>query len=305
MLAVVGYHARAPFLLGGGRGVDVFFVLSGGLITSLLLKTDLTIGDFWRRRGLRLVPALLVMISAVVAVTPWLWPAYTSHAPRDGLLAATYTMNFAEAWAPHDNPFMHTWSLAAEVQFYLAWPFILPWLARHRPNLALPLLWAILAALQLLRPPHWETYYFPHFSGLALGAATVFIDRGSKWMSIGGFALVLLGFVDPRIPSAAVEAGAAAMILGFREPSALRDLFRMQPLVQIGLISYGIYLWHFPIHMAFESQPWFIRGSAASVGGLLLGAASYRLIERPLAGMLRPAPALQPGGAAVAHERDR
>jgi len=292
VLAVICYHARAPFALGGARGVEVFFVLSGYLITSQLAGGDLSVLEFWKRRALRLAPALILMVGLTVAFAPVAIPQYAATAPRDGLLAATYLMNVAEGLRPWDNPFMHTWSLAAEAQFYLAWPFLLPILARWHPAITLPALWLAFTGLQAAVTAFtpFEGYYFPHFGGLALGAAVAYLPPMNRWAAAAGLGAILMAFINPALPAPLAEAGAAMLVSAVRLPCAVGSLLSVRPLTRMGLISYGVYLYHFPIHCAFEATPWFVRGGAALGGSLALGALSFHFVEKPLRGRrMRPA----------------
>lgn len=293
VIAVVGYHASIPYFVGGLRGVDVFFVLSGYLITRNLTAGNLSLGEFWRRRAVRLVPALALMIATVLALAQLLIPRYAVTAPRDAAIAASYGMNVALAFRPWDNLFLHTWSLAAEMQFYLIWPLALPRLTRGRPALRLIGLWLALALAQagmtrLIGP---AAYYFPHFSGLALGAAVAFLPSANRYLAIFAAGLVVAGLVNPVVPGHAVEVGTAILISSLREPSQLRGLLEWRPLTRLGLISYGVYLWHFPIHCALEDTFFYIEGPAALVGAIVLASLSYRFVERPLALRWKPATA--------------
>jgi peptidoglycan/LPS O-acetylase OafA/YrhL len=145
---VVILHAGLSWLPGGFLGVDVFFVLSGYLITTLLLteldrtgRVNLT--AFWARRARRLLPALLVLVAVVSAVSPMVLPPTETALIRDDALSAlAYVANwrmisrgtdyFAQTAAP--SPLQHTWSLAIEEQFYLLWPLVLLLLLRWRPG---------------------------------------------------------------------------------------------------------------------------------------------------------------------------
>src|SRR5580658_9050796 len=138
VLAVLAAHAGIPFLPGGFIGVDVFFVLSGFLITSLLYDElaatgRIDLGGFWTRRARRLLPAALVMIVAVVAARSLFVPDSVNGLRGDAIAAALWSANwrwalagtnyFAQGGTP--SPLQHTWSLAVEEQFYLLWPLVL------------------------------------------------------------------------------------------------------------------------------------------------------------------------------------
>src|SRR6187549_1959994 len=137
ILLVVLFHARVPALAGGFVGVDVFFVLSGFFITGLLVRERETTGDvvlneFYGRRALRLLPALLVVLLATLAIV------FTLYAPIDRALVAgtaravalhagnvEFARGALDYFGSSANPLLHTWSLAVEEQFYLAWPLLL------------------------------------------------------------------------------------------------------------------------------------------------------------------------------------
>jgi peptidoglycan/LPS O-acetylase OafA/YrhL len=291
VLGVIAFHARAPFALGGARGVDVFFVLSGYLITTILSDRTLPVAEFWRRRFVRLMPALIAMVVIATALMPLLSPQYAARRWQDALFAVTYTMDLPMAVHPWDGPFMHTWSLALEMQFYLVWPFVLPWLARRRPALALLCLWVALTILQWAVGAYTPItgYYLFHISGLALGAALAFMPVAAPaLLGWGAIALILAGFAIPGIPTVFIEAATGTLIAALRRPSPLRAGLSWKPLVQVGVISYGVYLWHFPIHCAVEHTVWRFRGPVALLGGIGMATASYSLIERPVTKWLRP-----------------
>src|SRR5258707_1978144 len=138
VLAVLAAHAGIPFLPGGFVGVDVFFVLSGFLITSLLYAElaatgRIDLGGFWTRRARRLLPAALVMIVAVLAARPLFAPDSVVALRGDAIAAALWSGNWRWALQGTDyfsqgltpSPLQHTWSLAVEEQFYVVWPLLL------------------------------------------------------------------------------------------------------------------------------------------------------------------------------------
>lgn len=299
VVAVVAYHARAPFALGGSHGVDVFFVLSGYLITSILRDGSVRVGEFWRRRFVRLMPALVVVVAITWALTPLLAPQYAARRTDDALLALSYTMNLPMGVRPWDGPFMHTWSLAVEMQFYLLWPFVLPFLMRRRPILALLTLWAALSAIASSVDAFTPLtgYYLVHVSGLALGAAVAFLPAAPVALGWAAVAALAACFATLGLPTVLVEASTATLICGLRQPSILRTALSWDPLVRLGLISYGVYLWHFPIHCAVEHTVWWFRGPVALWGGVVMGTLSYVAVERPVARWLRPSASARPAAA--------
>src|ERR1700761_1806001 len=136
ILLVIAFHAGVSSFAGGFVGVDVFFVLSGYLITGLLAREALTTGDvdlatFYARRARRLLPAFFVVLLATLAIALWLYaPIDVPAIASDGRAVALHYGNVRFAaqavnyHAASANPFLHTWSLAVEEQFYFVWPFL-------------------------------------------------------------------------------------------------------------------------------------------------------------------------------------
>ncbi len=178
---VVAFHAT-HWLPGGWAGVDVFFVLSGFLITSLLAQEieasgSIDLGSFYLRRALRLVPALTVMLLASLAVAVLL-PSRTLEDVRAIGLAGTYLMNWNRAFALFPQAWLgHTWSLAMEEQFYLLWPAILLLIRARRPVTLISALVVLVTVWRLVLvlsgAPAERTYngFDTHADGLLIGSA--------------------------------------------------------------------------------------------------------------------------------------
>ncbi|HEX6050495.1 MAG TPA: acyltransferase, partial [Gemmatimonadaceae bacterium] len=168
VLLVVGYHAGVPWLPGGYVGVDVFFVLSGYLITGLLaseLERSRTISlrGFYARRARRLLPGLAVMMAAtLLGSVAVLTPLERVELSATAIATALYASNLWFALAESDyfaadtraNPLLHTWSLGVEEQFYFAWPLIV--LASSRLSAARWRGWALLGATLVLALATWR-----------------------------------------------------------------------------------------------------------------------------------------------------
>ncbi len=279
VLAVLGYHLRISAADGGFIGVDIFFVLSGFLITTLLVieRRDtqrVALLRFWARRIRRLLPALLLLLSFVAAYALFLAPPEQLERIRSDGLA---TLFYAENWhlalsAGVSSPLSHTWSLAIEEQWYLIWPplfLLLAWVLRGR-NQLLCLAAIVLAAVSAVDMA-WlgetrRAYYGTdaRVQALLLGAALAFLlqfapvpaRRASRLVveASGVAGVVILGLLVLHPVSWMARGGyflvavAAVAMIGAATQSAspiLRPLLSWRPLVALGLISYGVYLYHF------------------------------------------------------------
>ena len=339
VLAVLATHAGIPFLPGGFVGVDVFFVLSGFLITSLLydelvVTGRIDLGGFWTRRARRLLPAALVMIVAVVAARPLFVPDSVAALRGDAIAAALWSGNwrwalqgtnyFTQAGTP--SPLQHTWSLAVEEQFYLIWPLLL--LAcravRRWRLLAMSLAGVAVSALvtyvmaQVASPGRVYFGTDTRAQELLVGAALAALLAPTwRWraanplgmrspqpagrrpvpllLSMCGLAaLTGIATVADGAPSEfrhglllltalAAAALVAGVVLDSGQPVA--RLLSTRLLVGIGRISYGLYLWHWPVYLALDGERTGLHGYVlaalrVAVTGVLAGA-SFVLIERP------------------------
>ena len=318
VLAVVLYHAGG-LLPGGYVGVDVFFVISGYLITRLIRdRVDagtFSIVEFWERRIRRLMPALVVMVAATLVlghallIPPDLRDLGASSVAQAALVANVYfwrqTGYFAEA--AETKPLLHTWSLAVEEQFYLALPpalMLLALWARRRTPWALSALAAGSFAVSLYGTEHHPTATFfllpTRAWELLAGSLLTYLPdpparsrwgRAAQWV---GMAMVIAPMfaLDRRSPFPGVAAippvaGTAALIWGSAAGSrgALKRLLSTGPFTSVGLISYSLYLWHWPI-LVYLGVRWPDHGAlalaAAIALSLLAGACSWRFVETPI-----------------------
>lgn len=331
--AVVVYHLGASWLPGGYLGVDVFLVVSGYLITSLLLAERrrsgrIDLGRFWVRRAFRLLPAVLVMLVLVLAAMVILHPGEVARLRGATLASLGYVANwyFVFADVPYFEQFgrpsvlQHLWSLAVEEQFYLLWPPILAvGLLLLSPRRMLPLIVALIAASTalawVLYDPFTDPsriYYGTDTRGVALlvgvalalawpaGTARPLEGRRSRIvldvvgvLALGGvfLALFTLGDLDRRLYQGGflvVALATAALIAVAAHPSSrLAKVLGVSVLVWIGLRSYAIYLWHWPVIMLTrpnQDVPFDGPALLALRIGLIvvLAALSYRFVERPI-----------------------
>ncbi|XIA66572.1 acyltransferase family protein [Bradyrhizobium sp. TZ2] len=280
VVPVVLYHIGVPGFGGGFVGVDIFFVISGylicGMIDADLRNGTFSLGDFYKRRILRILPALFVMFLATTVL------AYIYFLPVE---LEDYSKSLASAIGSVSNiffagtagyfdapaetkPLLHTWSLGVEEQFYLITPLFMLFAYRFLPRHA-KLLFAVVAALSLAaayavshRNQTFVFYLTPFRAWeLALGAllAIKFIPAPKTELSktICGVIgmLLLLGVILLGSPSAplllmtSLASVGAVMVIASSErgPSVAGKLLSIRPMVFIGLISYSLYLWHWPL----------------------------------------------------------
>ena len=285
VLLVVAYHAFPNFRTGGFVGVDVFFVISGYLITQLVLaglKTrTFSLAEFYRRRVRRIVPALLVVMTTCCIVTWFLFlPGELQWFGRSLAWCASFLANmfFAGAGgyfarAAESFPLLHLWSLGVEEQFYLAWPVLLILAAKYGVTLRV-LVIVIATSLALSIWGAWYSptpyFYYPTSRGweLALGgllaawqsdarrqaALDALWSGGSQLSALAGITLIVAGGVFwsagtpvPGLWSALPTVGAALLIAGGGRAPVNRWFLCSRPMIFVGKISYPLYLWHWPL----------------------------------------------------------
>jgi len=333
-LAVVGvllYHAEAGLLPGGFLGVEVFFVLSGYLITSLLLaewrrEGRIDLQAFWLRRVRRLIPALLAVLAATLTVASLFLPNDLGQLRGDALAAVAYVANWHLIFG-HTSYFeavgrppllRHLWSLAVEEQFYLLWPPLLllglRWWRRPGPLLGLVLTAALASSLlmALLDQPDTDpsrVYYGTdtRVSGPLIGAALALVgmlrwprQQMPPWLLdlLGLAALGALAVAGLRLSDAepglyrggflGIDLVVAALLVAVVQPRGrLGRLLGQQPLRWLGLRSYAVYLWHWPVFaltrpgldVPLDGWP-LLALRLVLTGGL--AELSYRLLEMPI-----------------------
>lgn len=295
-LVVVAFHTRVPGVPGGFLGVDVFFVLSGYLTASIALSGRFTFREFMARRLRRLWPLLLFVSSVVAACLA----AFGRLGALDVLPGAVFLGNLAAAWAPRPIVMNHAWSLGAELQFYAVAAALALWLDRRAFRAACLALFAILtfARVALALGGDWPGAYYglPHCSGLFLGAILATAPAGcvrspGAMLAISaatlGAAMIAADFVSFGalvVWIAVAEIASAGMILSIIAGSGrVAAPLRLAPIRGLGVLSYGIYLWHYPISLAVpDSMSPIVEFAIVLGASVLLAAASFRLIEAPI-----------------------
>lgn len=328
VLTVMFFHAtlyRGPYPSGGFLGVDFFFVLSGFLITALLMQEwqgsgGVALGAFYARRALRLLPALFALI-AVILLVPGVF--YQSARPwRAAGLAALHTTNWVMAFGGNVGFLDHTWSLTIEEQFYLLWPPLLVFLLSRR--VGRPVILAVVT-IGILAPtwlrlelwhglPSVKRLYYgldTRFDALLIGCLVALIAswdlvprsrRARRAIQlVAALSAVILAVCVATMEEessltyhglgilAAVACACVVLDVLYCPTRLSRLLLENRPLVWVGRISYGLYLWHFPIFNGMLNPT---RMAKLGITGpalltvrfavaFLVAALSFALIERP------------------------
>jgi peptidoglycan/LPS O-acetylase OafA/YrhL len=336
LAGVLAFHAETP-VVGGFLGVDLFFVLSGFLITALLVSEHERTGRidlraFWVRRARRLLPALFLVIIAIALYAKAFAKRDELHSLRwDALATLGYVANWRSIYADKSywdlfaspSPLQHTWSLAIEEQFYVVWPLaVFAALRRFGRRGAIAMTATLAAAsagamLMLYDPERTSRVYFgtdTRATGLCMGALLALLlplasirrsQRAVRALDVAGIA------ASSGIAASWLAFGADDALLyrgGFwitqlfalvvitcavigRESVVARALSN-RPLRWLGTISYGAYLWHWPVHVVVTSDRVHLQGLGLEALRLFVtlavATASYTWIEAPIrAGRMR------------------
>lgn len=318
VLPVILFHAGLPPFSGGYVGVDIFFVISGYLISSILMgdiaSGTFSILKFYERRVRRILPALFTMMAATL---PFAWflllPNDFSDYGKSLIAVPTFVSNVL-FWSERGyfgtaaelKPLVHTWSLAVEEQFYIFFPPLLAFLSARRVGLSRGV-FAVVFALSLaaswyLTRLHFETgFYLPvsRVWELLTGVAcAVYLRHRDPLTGMAGSLSATVGLglifyaiftfdnhtVFPGLAALVPVAGTAAIILAAPQGNPVLRILSTRLFVGIGLISYALYLWHQPVftfmrHMDI-SAPWQLTASLPLV--VLASYLSYRYVETPV-----------------------
>ena len=316
IIAVVLFHLNPNWLPGGFIGVDVFFVISGYLITRILLdgvEHDQPIRKFYSRRIVRLFPAYFVMLTAcLVASYFWLFPKQSLDFSHSLISALVYLSNVY--FSAHINyltpdthllPLLHTWSLSAEAQCYLIFPFVLMCVIKQQrvsPLIAFTALFLLLFGLNLsLTAYNPDIAFFSpsvRFYQFLGGAVLVFLPshltiskRLIPLCFISGLLLISIAFifinrfdVYPGLLSIVPTFGAMLVIFsGANGSNTLSRVLTNAPMQWMGAISYSLYLWHWPVIVFYKIVMGPILSFADSVVvltiSILLACASWYCLE--------------------------
>ena len=318
---VVLFHAFPHLLPGGFVGVDIFFVISGYLISSIILRNierkQFSVSHFYGARVRRLFPALFVVLVACAAIG-WfeLLPEEYEELGKQIVGGSGFVSNLV-LWAgtgyfdkaASTKPLLHLWSLGIEEQFYLIWPAALVFVARWRIGaLTLTTAFAVLSFLANVLGIHYgrvdhdftATFYAPYTRFWELMAGALIAQLGTRyslsrsqahWAGLFGLALIAIASLtfasDLYYPgwSGVVPVAGASLIIGAGSQSWANRYLSCRPMVWIGLISYPLYLWHWPllVFTSYVLTPFSDVDRLGSVAlSIILAAATFVLIERPI-----------------------
>ena len=317
IVPVVLFHADVAPFSGGFTGVDVFFVISGFLITRLIvedIRNDrFSILGFYKRRALRILPAYLALILAVVAASyVVLLPDETRSLGRSVVAASLFVSNIL-FWRSTDyfdpaletEPLLHTWTLSVEEQYYILLPVFLLLVARYfggRYTVTIAVVSGLSFALSVWGVGSHETASFfllptriwEFGLGSLAAVAGSWAARGGRLRPLGaGLGAMLLGYGAVGLDAASVFPGpnalfpalGALLLIVCAEGTWADRLLSSAPMVAIGRISYSLYLWHWPIIVFYKMWYGPVLGpadvTAVVAASVLAAAVSFRWIEQP------------------------
>lgn len=324
-MLVMIFHTEVPFLKGGYIGVDMFFVLSGFLITTTLIKefdakNHVPLKNFYMRRVLRLAPALflLLVVYSVLSVILLKNDQVKSNL-IDALIALFYASNWARAFDIHPPDFLgHTWSLSIEEQFYILWPAMLLFLLRRIRDR-----WYVAAAVLSIAVSAWLLRIYMTSQGYSVDRVYNGLDTRADALLVGCVLGVILssnsigsldrerlmkhlGYITPLSVTAllgvavsiewvnpylyywlffVIELLTAVIILDLllKKEGILRTMLSNKWIVWTGSISYGLYLWHFPVYRTMVVSGFGSEMERLTIGmciTFVLASVSYYFVEK-------------------------
>jgi peptidoglycan/LPS O-acetylase OafA/YrhL len=318
VLAVIAFHASSRIVPGGFAGVDIFFVISGYLISGLIFKGiqngSFSFADFYTRRIKRIFPAYIVVALATLVFASYLL------IPNDYIF---YTTSLAASWGFASNiffsmlswgyfgqrteefPLLHTWSLSVEEQFYFIFPILLIFLFRYfRKHLVVSLIFLgiIFTTISELKTGEIKSYFLltSRAHELIIGALTFFAVQKfpiksrhvSDVLAVSGMTLMLgslfllnQGLLFPGINSLYPCMGVALLLYACHTENVITPILKNKLFVSIGLISYSLYLWHWPIFSFLKYRKidiTFWVGISAVALSFVLAFMTWKFVENPI-----------------------
>nr|WP_256504626.1 acyltransferase family protein [Gilvimarinus xylanilyticus] len=314
VLSVILFHLEFVLFSGGFIGVDVFFVISGYLITAHI-RTAVTQGYFsfkwfYAKRARRLLPAMLLTLVATLVVAWFVLPASNLERLAKENIFALFSVSNVLFWSESGyfdtastlKPLLHTWSLSVEEQFYLFWPLLLCFVKKERSVflllVGLGLISLVAAQLWVEQHPELVFYMMPfRITEFAFGGVLVWLVGKGTVKALLGEVLTFLGLVAVIVPvfmfdestlfpgvMAVIPCVGTALVIAYGGQARVAALLRWSPIVYIGLISYSLYLNHWPLiviykHVAHQfavaDKLWLLAASAA------LAVVMYHFVETP------------------------
>jgi peptidoglycan/LPS O-acetylase OafA/YrhL len=339
VVSVLLCHLGTKAFPGGYVGVDVFFVLSGFLISQIIAEDlrggNFSIVNFYERRVRRIVPALVFVCAVCTAAAIALLFPDELKTYAASLLAAVFSVS--NVWFAHQTsyfdpaaatqPLLHTWSLGVEEQFYIFYPLLLSVTFRHRRGWVPALVWFLLAlslalSIALSAQDPRSSYFLIHcrmwelLTGAVLALRLV-PEPAATWQREAAAGLGLLGLVVAILSfssktvfpgyAALLPCVATALIIWGEGTTLVARLLSIRPIVFVGLISYSLYLWHWPLIVFAKLilvQPFTLTQMVAiSVAAFVLSVLTWRFIETPFrrrtGQRTSPAKVFAAGGASV------
>ncbi|WP_441252540.1 acyltransferase family protein [Tardiphaga sp. 71_E8_N1_1] len=317
ILLVLGSHSWPAFVPGGFIGVDIFFVISGFLITGIILRQSaegsFSLPNFYARRGRRIFPALIIVMAVTYAVG-WaiMLPSDFSILGQNMVAGAIFasnllqlkSVNYFAAGAAY-NPLLHLWSLGVEEQFYIFWPLLLLFVRGQRSLIiavtAIALTSFTISAVQVISHQQQVAFFSPLarawelMAGAALAALhvkkSIALPIPASLKAVVGLGLIIVGALtlDKISPFPGWNAllpvvGAVLLLDSPNAPTAA--ILRARPMVAIGLISYPLYLWHWPLlsYLAIlrSGSPTELEIAGTLCAAFCLAWATYRWVETPI-----------------------
>lgn len=318
VLAVMGFHASPHLIPGGFAGVDIFFVISGYLISGLIFKEieagTFRFADFYKRRIKRILPAYIVVSLFTLLVSSYLL------IPNDYIF---YTTSLAASWGFASNiffsmlswgyfgqrteefPLLHTWSLSVEEQFYFLFPILLIFLYRYARKQMIGILIVLglaFVAISEMKMKEVGAYFLLPYRAheLIIGVLTFFAVRRkpqlsaltSNMLAVFGIGLILgsLFFLNRGIPFPGVHSlypcmGAALLIYAGSADNVVASILKTRMMVFIGLLSYSLYLWHWPLFSFLRYRQiditWTV-GTAVVAASFVLSYLTWKWVEVPI-----------------------
>ena len=312
ILLVLLSHAHVPLFAGAFFGVDLFFVLSGFLITSLLLIEHRANGRFqywrfYRRRFFRLMPALALFLAGYCLLAPLIWPGL-DDVYQDALVSLLYLADYGIAFFDSPNTLLHMWSLSVEEHFYLIWPPLLALLLRYcrgavwRPIALLYLLSWVWRIFWVVQGQQFYEIFFrfdTRASGLLAGAllAALMVEKPqcidwlrarmpyAMWLPLAIVLLLELAWDNQGAMVwglTVVELGTVVLLVAAQQRDGLVfQMLNLPILVRLGTLSYGIYLWHYPVVRYLRAEfAWPVVVVAGLALSTALAALSFYTLER-------------------------